>query len=96
MLSTSRYPPKKQNTVYDISGAIFEIFWKEADLTGQSLFLESGFMGGRDAYLPSALAYIRLEPIHKITPPGKRDHAVSLFYNGRWPWDFQVVSPFAT
>ena len=58
-------PEKNKETVYDISCTIYEVFWKETDLTGQSLILESNVIQGTNVY-PGALAYIRLEPIDKI------------------------------
>ncbi len=65
----------KKTRCYDISATIYEVFWKEADLTGQNLFLESSFT---NAY-PSALAYIRLESIDKLESPEKKESPHSLF-----------------
>lgn len=42
---------------------LHEVFWKEADLTGQDLILEGAY---RSELYPGALAYLRLEPIEQI------------------------------
>ena len=71
-------PGKKKETVFDISCTIYEVFWKEADLTGQSLILESSFVQG-NVPPSSALAYIRLEPIDKINTPESERMSHPLF-----------------
>jgi len=42
---------------------LHEIFWKEADLTGQELILEAAYSPN---HYPGALAYIRLEPVEEV------------------------------
>lgn len=50
-------------TVYDSSTLIYEVFWKDAELAGQSVILEAAADAGD---FPAALAYIRLEPMDSI------------------------------
>lgn len=45
---------------YDSAVSIYEVFWKEADLNGNSLVFDGSLLSGE---LPSAIAYIRLEEI---------------------------------
>jgi|GEM_PF-1233988 hypothetical protein len=54
---------KLKDNVYERGAHIYEIHWKEADLSGQDIILE----GADDPNIrPSALAYIRLEPVSEI------------------------------
>jgi hypothetical protein len=49
-----------KDNVFEIGQNIYEIFWKEADLNGQDLIIESN---NDPSILPVALAFIRLESI---------------------------------
>jgi len=53
----------RTETIHDSSTIIYETTWKDADLTGQSIVLEAASDAGE---FPTALAYIRLEPIDKV------------------------------
>ena len=73
-----RVPGRRRDGVHDVSCRIYEVPWKEADLTGQRLILESCFAegpGGR----PSALAFVRLTPIDAIRDPHSRPRTYPLF-----------------
>jgi hypothetical protein len=48
---------------------LHEVLWKDADLTGQNLFLEGACDRGP---LPGALAYVRLEPVAALPAPAER------------------------
>lgn len=49
--------------VRNSSNTVYEVYWKEADLTGQDLILGSN----KDPSIkPGGLAYVRLEPIEKL------------------------------
>jgi len=48
---------------------LHEVLWKESDLTGQDLILESAY---RPEQYPGALAYVRLEPLDQIQAENER------------------------
>ena len=73
-----RVSAKRKDSVYDISCRIYEVLWKEADLSGQHLILESSFAQGPGAY-PSALAFVRLVPINAVRDPGEVAETYPLF-----------------
>ncbi len=66
--------PEKRSI--ESSAFLYEVFWKETDLTEQDLIL--GGNHDPDSY-PGALAYIRLEPISKIQKRLKRKCSFPLF-----------------
>ena len=45
--------------------ALYEMPWREADLTGKDLIIEGGHL---PQFYPAALAYIRLEPLEQKSP----------------------------
>ena len=68
ILDESTFFEGKDN-VYERGANIYEVEWKEADLSGQDLILESA---NNPDEQPSALAYIRLVPINEISPEPDR------------------------
>ncbi|MCP4642081.1 MAG: hypothetical protein GY851_16680 [bacterium] len=52
-----------KETVHNSSVIVYEATWKDADLTGRDLILESA---RSTSDFPAALAYIRLEPLDKV------------------------------
>jgi hypothetical protein len=63
--------PKEAREGYPscLRSTLYEILWKEADLTGQDLIL-AGF--DSSSHEMGALAYLRLEPIEKMAPKPER------------------------
>ena len=55
-----------RDDVRNSSNTVYEVYWKDADLTGQDLVLDSN----KDPSIkPGGLAYVRLESIEKISIP---------------------------
>lgn len=55
-----------RDDVRNSSNTVYEVYWKDADLTGQDLIVESN---NDPSIKPGGLAYVRLEPIEKISTP---------------------------
>ena len=64
---------------YDSAVSIYEVFWKEADLNGNSLVFDGSLLSGE---LPSAIAYIRLEENNSRQVPQKQPVPLAITADG--------------
>lgn len=71
-----------KDIVHDSAVTIYEVPWKDADLTGQDLVLEQA--GGSRSY-PGALAYIRLESIKEISAKPESKPKIDIKRKVRYP-----------
>jgi hypothetical protein len=74
-----------RDNVYELGSHIYEVTWKTADLTGQNLVLA----GNRNPHLlPTALAYVRLEPAEPLTQAATTPQPPLMVTSDGWGWPF--------
>ena len=85
MCSRCVSPPRRaQSDLLGESAALHETWWRDAELTGQSLIVEPSFTRGASALSLSALAFLRLEPIcpPKSAKPREVRHPLAVTNDG--------------